>query len=264
MEIFEKTPERYWQVAGLFKKRIWGKLQRPDHIDKKVFFCLGIDLESQTLFYGLECLRTGTSKLSTEQIFKFDHITKGISLIEQILLSEQNIHNWESLIKQSEDFMTRLIPMYDQVIDYIWNDQVDIQSINNLLVPLTAKKPTPDDQYFESNKKTKALAVDLVVSYEKSLLKYKDKKKLSKKVCKTSASDDNYDVISYHLDGSEKLIKVIASKTSSLKGAMLKQTCIDASIISQEKTYIYTITNISSKRKSGMLYINKGRFDKIF
>ena len=259
---FEHAPERYWQVAGVFKKRLWGKLQRTDHLDKKIFLCLGVDLENKTLFYGLECLRTGTSKLSTEQIFKFDLYTRDFNVLQEIDFRQINTLNWNSLIAQSEEFLKKLIPLYDDVIDYIWNDVVAIKSIRNHLIPLVAKLPTPSEARVDTNKKTKALGVELVIAYEKEYLKYKGKDKLLKLVKKSSGKDDHYDITSYHLDGSEKLIKVIASKSNAIEGAIISQACIDMSVINQEKFYSYMVVNIGSKRKSGILHINKGRLDK--
>jgi len=264
MSGFDKIPERYWQVAGTFKKRIWGKLQRTEHLDKKVFFCLGIDLENNMLFYGLECLRTGTSKLSTEQIFKFDHFSKGMPLMQSISLDQVSDYSWDKLIRESTDFLSNLILVYDHIIDYIWNDGTDIKSIHNRLIPLSSKKPNPSDELIDTSNKVNSLAAELVVSYEKGYLKYKGKNKLAKKISKASKSENNYDVISRHLDGSEKLIKIIASKSPSIQGATISQSCIDSSIVHQEKSYVYMLTRISSKRKSGILNINRGRFDKIF
>ncbi len=261
---FENTPERYWQVAGVFKKRIWGKLQRKDHLDKKVFFCLGIDLERKILFYGLECLRTGTSKLSTEQIYKFDHFTKGSSVLEEIDLGQISQYNWERLIRQSQKFLNKMVPLYDQVVDYIWNDTVDVRSIDNRLIPMTAHKPSPSDESIDINKKSVSLAIDLVIDHEKAFLKYKGKNKLSKKVREVGHSNNHYDVASYHLDGTDKLIKIISSKSSSVLGATISQSSIEASIDNQQKSYLYIVCNISNKRKSGLLYISKGRFDKVF
>lgn len=261
---FDKVPERYWQVAGIFKKRIWGKIQHKEHIDKKVFLCLGVNLENSTLFYGLECLRTGTSKLSTEQIFKFDHLTKGFPILEQIRFDQINEYNWGSLVEQSEKFLSQLIPLYDQVIDYIWNDTVDIKSVHNRLLPLTAKKPLSTNGSIETTKKIKSIAIDLVIAYEKSFLKYKAKNKLSKRVSKATHSNNHYDIASYHMDGTEKLIKVIASKSSSIQGVVISQSCIDTSIVNPEKTYTYIITDLGNKRKSGILHINKGRLDRLF
>lgn len=259
---FDKIPERYWQVAGMFKKRIWGKLQRPEHLDKKIFLCLGVDLENNSLFYGLECLRTGTSKLSTEQIFKFDHFTKEVPLIEHVSLEQVSEYNWDKLIIQSEDYLSKLIHWYDLVVEYIWNDSVDIKTMHKCLIPVIAKKPSTTDASIEFNKKTQSLAVDLVVTYEKGFLKYKGKKNLSKNVSKINHSEDPYDVHSYHMDGTDKLIKIIASKSSSIQGAIITQSSIEASIVEHEKSYLYTITNLSNKRKSGILHISKGRFDR--
>lgn len=260
---FEDTPERYWQVAGVFKKKLWGKLQHTDHLDKKIFLCLGIDLENETLFYGLQCLRTGTSRLSTEQIFKFDLYTRDFNTLEKIDFNQINELNWQSLIGQSEEFIKKLIPLYDEVINYIWNDVVEIKSIRNHLIPLVAKLPNSSKEPIETNKKIKSLGVELVIAYEKEYLKYKGKKKLLKLVKKSSASNDHYDITSYHLDGSEKLIKVIASKSNTIQGAIISQACIDVSIVNTEKYYSYAVVNIGSKRKSGILYINKGRLDKV-
>jgi len=260
---FEHTPERYWQVAGLFKKRLWGKMQRTNHLDKKIFLCLGIDLENETLFYGLECLRTGTSKLSTEQIFKFDLYTRDFNTLEKINFDQINEFNWQRLIVRSEEFLKKLIPLYDEVIDYIWHDVVEIKSIRNHLIPLAAKLPKPSEALIDTNKKIKSLGVDLVIAYEKEYLKYKGKHKLLKRVKKSSSSNDHYDITSYHMDGSEKFIKVIASKSNAIQGAIISQVCIDVSIVNTEKYYSYVVVNIGSKRKSGILHINKGRLDKV-
>ena len=85
---YHKEPERYWQVAGSFKQYTWGKLFLPQHKDKKVFLTVGINLKEQCLFFGLDCLRAGTSKLSTEQILMFDHFTKDKKTITKIVISK--------------------------------------------------------------------------------------------------------------------------------------------------------------------------------
>ncbi len=260
---FDKLPERYWQVAGAFKKRIWGKLQKSEHLDKKVFLCLGVDLENQSLFYGLECLRTGTAKLSTEQIFKFDYLTKDVALLEYISFDQASTYDWGKLLEESEELLSKLVLWYDKVIDYIWSDVVDIKSTYKCIIPVNERVlPTAGEQ-IDFDKKTQSLAVDLVISYEKEYLKYKGKKDLSKNVAKSNQEKEHYDVLSYHLDGSEKLIKVIASKSSSIQGAIITQSSIEASLLAQDKSYLYIITNLSKKRKSGVLHITKGRFDKM-
>jgi hypothetical protein len=260
---FETTPERYWQVAGAFKKRIWAKLSHPMHQDKKVFLCVGIDLENRNLFYGLECLRTGTSKLSTEQIYKFDHFTKKNTLIQTVKFDELNEYTWKRLIKQSDDFLSSLLPWYQHVINYIWMDMVDQKVIEKRLIPMSAKKPAPSDKVVDTNKKSTNLGIDLVVSYEKDLLKYKGKNDLAKAVAKIEPKKGSHDVHSFNIDGTDKLIKIISTKSASIQGASISQSCIESSIIHQEKSYLYILTNISTKRKAGLLHISKGRFDKI-
>ena len=256
---FVSTPERYWQVAGTFKKRIWGKLQHQDLVDQKVFLCLGVDLEKETLFYGLECLRTGTSKLSTEQIYKFDLFTKGLNIMCEIPLVDLAQTPWHEVVNKSSNYLKKLISVYHSSVEYIWKDKVNLKEVQNKLLPLSVKKPQESEEILDTNKKTNALALELVIRYEKDYLKYKGKKELAKKISK----DKLFDVSSYELDGSKKKIKLIASNSASIQGALIGQSEVDYSIVSPDHSYLYIITKLNMKKKSGLLFISKGRLDRV-
>lgn len=263
---YHKEPERYWQVAGIFKQYTWGKLFFPQHKNKKVFLTVGVHLKENCLFYGLDCLRSGTSKLSTDQILMFDHYTKDKNTIVKIPLDKIGSTSWNKLVKDTTEFFKQLEPLYSEVVDYIWYNQVNLSSISHQLLRI---KP---DMYFfskkgiDSNSELQQLAVSLVVDHERDSLEFSGKTNLASAI-KTLENEDNsnvYDVHSFNNDGSDKYIKIISSNNNSVSGFKLSESDVQQSIKDIDKSYIYGVFNLSFKQKSGNLIIKKGAFHQVF
>ncbi|MDH5367500.1 MAG: hypothetical protein OEW67_10965 [Cyclobacteriaceae bacterium] len=263
---YHKEPERYWQVAGVFKQYTWGKLFFPQHQNKKVFLTVGINLKEMCLFYGLDCLRSGTSKLSTDQILMFDHYTKDKNTIVKIPLDKIGNTSWNTLVKDTTEFFKQLEPLYSEVVDYIWYNQVNLSSISHQLLRIN-----PDIHFFtkkggDSDKELQHLAISLVVDYERDSLEFSDKSNLASAIKTLENEEDTnvYDIHSFNNDGSDKYIKVISSNNSSISGFKLSESDVQRSIVDEDKSYIYGVFNLSMKQKSGNLIIKKGAFNKVF
>lgn len=258
-----EEPERYWQVAGTFKPFLWGKLYNHEHHDKKVFFCVGIDLRHKTVFYGLDCLRSGSNKLTAEQLLKFDHYTAGETLRHEIPLKEVGSYNWDKLNELASTFIEKHQSLYKELVAYIWGNQVDISSIRNKLLKVKFDKNQFSKEQYEGNDKLTKSGLQFVLDYEIDTLLLRNKVELAKqvKLMKNKGEAATYDIRSYNLDGSLKLIKVITSKSFSIDGFKLSSAMIDKSAEAPERSYLYIVLGCSKKRKSGLLMVRKGSFE---
>lgn len=260
---YHKEPERYWQVAGSFKQYTWGKLFMPQHKDKKVFLTVGIDLKEQCLFYGLDCLRAGSSKLSTEQILMFDHFTKDKKTITKLPLKNLESVTWKTLIEASSSFLVELEPLYSEVVDYIWYNHVEIEHIAHQLIKVKPDASLASKKGISTNGDVQETAINLVVDYERDSLEFSGKSNLASAI-KTLGNDEGsnvYDVHSFNTDGSDKYIKVIGSANNSISGFQLRDVDINRSLNNPDKSYLYTVLNLSTKNKSGHLLVKKGPYD---
>lgn len=260
---YHKEPERYWQVAGSFKQYTWGKLFMPQHKDKKVFLTVGINLKEQCLFYGLDCLRSGSSKLSTEQILMFDHFTKDKKTIAKLPLNKLGSVTWTSLMEASTSFLVELEKLYSEVVDYIWYNHVELENIEHQLIKVKSNPTFFSKKGIVTNGNIQDTAIDLVIDYERDSLEFSGKSNLASAI-KTLGNDEGsnvYDVHSFNTDGSDKYIKVIASANNSISGFQLRDVDIKRSIDNPEKSYLYKVLNLSTERKAGHLVIKRGSFD---
>ena len=262
---YELEQERYWQVAGSFKQFTWGKLFLPGQSEKKIFLTIGISLREECIFYGLDCLRSGTLKLSTEQILMFDHYTKHRNNLKKIALKDLEGYSWSKLIAETSSFLKEQEGLYFELLDYIWNNTVDISKAEHQLIRVKQDEFYLSKEGMNSGIETQQLAINLVIDFERDTLEYLNKPHLASsiKLLENEEGSNVYDIHSFNSDGSDKYIKVVASTNNSIAGFPLTDTDIERSIEHSDKTYLYSVINLSEERKSGHLIIQKGAFNSL-
>ena len=98
---FVMERERYWQVAGKYKSFTWAKIKHKKYIDEQVFFSVGVDINAGKLVFKLDCLRSGTHKLSNFDIRKFDYYTENFNCYTEIDKTLGESIGWDTILEMS-------------------------------------------------------------------------------------------------------------------------------------------------------------------
>jgi len=266
-EDFTKEPERYWQVAGLFKTYTWGKLLKPNHKDKRVFFSFGIDFLQQRLFYNLDCQRSGSNKLSTEQIRKFDYFIDGRgTLRNEIKFKDLKKLDWNKLVKFLNKFVKKYQKLYDEVISYIWYDEVIIKNFKNKLIEVKSLNDYQESDQNEienlNSSKLNKKGNLLIINFERWQLERQGKTDLAKKVKFLDSNLKDFDILSYQPDGNKKWIRSKTITDKNIGQFSISKKDIQLSIDDDQDIYFYLIFDYKKSHNSGKLIIKKGDFNK--
>lgn len=266
-EGFITEPERYWQVAGNFKDFTWGKILKAVHKDKRVFFAMGVDFEKKALFYRLDCLRSGSAKLSEEYIQKFDYFMADQNISFHIPFTALKDHNWDSISKAMQQFIKEKASLYDAVIDFIWLGQVHFAMPNKLLEVKSAPSVIthPQEEWVDKSKDESA-GLALILRYEKTLLRLQGKEELASKVVLRQELIDtsgHYDILSFHSDGSPKHIIAKVTRAHTVHGFDIDIEEIAQSQANSSQTYLYIVHLFERKENSGRLLKKRGDLNKI-
>lgn len=249
---YELEPERYWQVAGRFKTFTWAKLYKEEYKDKQVFFSVGLDVVNEEYVIKLDCLRSGTHKLSNGDIRKFDLYLRDIINEHRIPISYSDLLNWNTLNQAARSVFEDLEQMYINVVQYIFFDNCDVSEKSNTLFLLSNEYKST-----QANLKTVDThrLLSLVIEYEKFTLSHAGKESLANNV---ELDDDGVgNIKSYELDGYEKqiLVKGINGGTSS--PINLSDTEI-AALTNRDHMYLYHVVEFDESTGCGKLIIRKG------
>ncbi len=261
LEGFDVEQERYWQVAGSFKKFTWAKLYRKNLKDEKVFFAVGVDIKDQSLFMKLDCQRTGSNKLSNEQIERFDYFLSGRAKLEKIIrITVEETLDWDFLITSTNKFFNKRVSLYNKVIDYLWNDEVDTKFIENKFVLVHKSTSSGSDKMplWKNKDKTIKKVLQGIVEYESKMLTMQGRKNLIKNI-KILGGDHPFDIKSITSDEKDKWVKCMVENS----GIPISKETIEAIKEQHENHYLYYILDYNKKNNSGKLMIKKGRFDKL-
>lgn len=261
LEGFEYEQERYWQVAGAFKKFTWAKFYRKRFKDKKVFFAVGVDIKKQSLFMKIDCQRTGSNKMSTELIERFDYfLANRAKLVKIIQFTKEETLDWVFLISSTNKFFDKRVNLYDEVIDYLWNDEVDTKLIENkfVLVHKYSANNAGKKLLWKNKDKTLKLVLQGIVDYETKMLAMQGRKDLIKNI-KILNHENPFDIKSITNNEKGKWIKCVVEGN----GIPISKETIEASKVENKDHYLYYIMDYNKKNNSGKLMIKKGRFDKM-
>ena len=261
LEGFEYQQERYWQVAGAFKKFTWAKFYRKRLKDKKVFFAVGVDIKDQSLFMKLDCQRTGSNKMSGEMIERFDYFLANRAKLEKIIrFTKKDTVDWVFLIASTNKFFEKRVNLYDEVIDYLWNDEVDTKLVENkfVLVHKSFENKSGKNLLWENKDKTHKKVLQGIVDYEAKMLAMKGRKDLIKNI-QILNHPNPFDIKSITNKEKGKWIKCVVEGN----GIPISKESIDASKVENKDHYLYYIIDYNKKNNSGKLMIKKGRFDRM-
>lgn len=250
-------PERYWQVAGHFKTFTWTKFKHKKHVDKQIFFSVGIDIVASKLILKLDCLRSGSHKLSNYDIRKFDYYTENLSYLTEVdkLLAEHV--GWETIVDMSIAFIADLEAAYLGVVDYIWGGKIDLSSFKDKLFNVL-----PENAQYSSSENGDILpdllyntVLDGIVRYEQYMLAHADKTDLAALV--KFSFDQITQIESYEFDGQHKQIYVVASTGGPSTPFNISEE-LRQLLINNDHAYIYQVYDYNDQTNCGKMVIRKG------
>ena len=249
--------ERYWQVAGHFKSFTWAKIKHKNHADKQLFFSVGIDIGGGKLIFKLDCLRSGTHKLSNYDIRKFDYYTENLHCVSEIGSDLGRHINWQTMQDLSKAFIKDYESVYLGVIDYIWGGKIDISLFKDKLFNIL-----PENAKFSQSKPGEPLpeilynrVLDGVVRYEQYMLTHANKEDLAALVKFTF--DKITQIDSFEFDGQHKRIYVVASTGGPTTPFEISEA-LNQLLATNEHAYLYQIYDYHEGSNCGKLVIHKG------
>jgi hypothetical protein len=205
--------ERYWQVAGNFKSFTWAKLKHNTHQDIQIFFSVGVDIRASKIIIKLDCLRSGTHKLSNYDIRKFDYYTERFNCVTEIGSEIGEVVGWDSILNVSREFIKDFEPVYLGVVNYIWGSKIDLDGFNNKVFSVKHEEIKKSGKHGEPLPEILYNTVlDSVIRYEQYMLSHADKDDLAALVKFTF--DDLCQINSFEFDGQHKQIYVVANTGS--------------------------------------------------
>lgn len=246
--------ERYWQVAGHFKTFTWAKLTREEYQDKHVFFSVGVDVKKQEFVIKLDCLRSGTNKLSNQDIRKFDYFTGSYKCVNKLSIDYFALLNWETLTQIAREVIKELEPVYVGAIQYLFEDKLEVGNFQDRLFPMSDKYHSNATAGEGEIAEDKIYA--LVMLHEQFMLEQAGKPELIKFI-KPTVPGQNYDIASFELDGTPKEIIVVASSGGTEAPFPLTAKQIEL-LHDEDHAYLYQVVEYTKDTNSGKLLVRKG------
>jgi len=252
--ILEK--ERYWQVAGNFKSFTWAKIKHKKHKEAQVFFSVGVDIAASKIILKLDCLRSGTHKLSNYDIRKFDYYTEKFNCITSIDNKIGDFVGWESILAISKEFINDFEAVYLGVVNYIWGSKIDLELFSNKVfnvkteeVKKTSKvgEPLADILY--------NTVLDGIIRYEQYMLAHADKDDLAALV--KFDFEGLYQIASFEFDGQHKQIYVVAN-TGSFSTPFTISEELRQLMAENDHVYIYQVYDYNESTGCGKFIVRKG------
>jgi len=257
MDDYVMERERYWQVAGHYKSFTWAKIKHNKYAKEQVFFSVGIDIANAKLVFKLDCLRSGTHKLSNFDIRKFDYYTENLNCTTEVNRTLGENTGWDSILAMSKAFIIDYEKVYLGVIEYILGGKISLNLFKDKLfniLPENAKfstgeigEPLPDLLY--------NTVLDGVIRYEHYMLSHADKLDLAALV--KFSFDGITQIESFEFDGQHKQIYVVAG-TGSLYTPFEISEELRQLLINNDHAYIYQIYDYNETTNCGKMVIRKG------
>ena len=109
-----------WNVSGNIKGYSWVRLWLKSYNNSKVYFIIGASSKSTGLVYKIDCQREGSDKLNAKEIQKVDEFIS-LHKIKPVHISYDEItsYNWDTLTKQTVEFINHLMPQFKELSDLI-------------------------------------------------------------------------------------------------------------------------------------------------
>jgi len=249
--------ERYWQVAGHFKSFTWAKIKHKNHVDKQVFFSVGVDVKAEKLVFKLDCLRSGTHKLSNFDIRKFDYYTQQFNCSTEINKTLGKALGWDTISEMSQAFMKDFEAVYLGVTAYIWGGKLKLGLFNDKFFSIEA-----ENAQFSSHKPGKPLVdllfnlvLDGVLRYEQYMLNHADKADLAALV--RFSFDKITHIDSFEFDGQHKQIFIVAGTGGPTTPFDLSEE-LRQLLTDNDHAYLYQVYDYNEANNTGKLVIRKG------
>lgn len=228
---YEIKLDNNWQTWAKFTKYSWARICRTSDMDKKIFFTVGVSGEEEeaVLVYKLDCHYTSqnpANALRPEQSYVFKRMVKDSGAEwNEISAGDLEDYSWERLIEETRKFILHYTPLYEEVIEAVWNGEgtpaPKADSLNEQPVPpgigqLPVRvKPfgfgygdSPD--YDAENKERKSIGdagEALVIEWEKTRLINAGRPDLASAVSK-QPDWKGYDILSFSPEGDPRYIEV--------------------------------------------------------
>jgi len=246
--------ERYWQVAGRFKSFTWSKMTQKRYKSHHIFFSVGVDVENEEFIIKLDCLRSGTNKLSNLDIRKFDYFTAGYNCVNRLSVDYFPLLNWETLGQIAKEVIKELEQVYEGVVQYIFEDIVDTSNHYHKLFTMSENYHSVIDGIPIEDDWTKIY--NLIIKHEQFNLEHSGKAELNSFV-KLSLMDEPFDIDSFEIDGTPKRIIVAATSGGSDSPFLLTAEQIKL-LDDEDHVYLYQIVEYNSDLQNGKLVVRKG------
>jgi hypothetical protein len=130
---FIADPRTHWQVMGRFMRYAWGRIYKKKDSGKGVYFTVGVDYDSKTLNYKLDCQRKTPNRnasrkieLTKQQIERFDSLVSPTDAFwNEIRIEELGQWNWQRLIETTKQFIAQHEDLYEQAIQVVYGNNVE-------------------------------------------------------------------------------------------------------------------------------------------
>jgi len=206
-----------------FKPYTWARIYKTGDAYKDIFFTVGVDGLSKSLVYKLDYYFEQNSELSNSQKALCEQLIPDELRRREISLSELGQYTWKRLLDESFHFIDSNRELYDEILQSVWNDTVNVSKLKNRLikrdVPAGAWDELPErtfsfqgvdidwDHQDKIDADTGAIGEELVIEYEKKKLLDAGFPKYAAEV-KKQKDGAGYDIFSRYPDGTEKKIEV--------------------------------------------------------
>ena len=249
--------ERYWQVAGHFKSFTWAKIKHRKYVSEQLFFSVGVDIKAKKLVFKLDCLRSGTHKLSNFDIRKFDYYTENLNCITEIDKPLGEVIGWDTVFEMSQAFIEDFEPVYLGVAEYIKSGKIDLSLFTDKIFNIL-----PENAKFSSSKAGEPLpellfniVLDSIVRYEQYMLNHADKSDLAALI--KFSFDGITQIESFEFDGQHKQIYVVACIGGPTTPFELSEE-LRQLLSENDHAYIYQVYDYDETSNCGKMVMRKG------
>ncbi len=145
-----------WQISGKFKKYSFVRVYKQKDKNSKIFFSFGVDSESKSLVYKLDCQHSQYNPkhaLLPEQVSAIKNLISGTSAEwNQINQNDLISLDWEKLRQVTIDFIGRYEFLYEEAIELVKeisteNSKELSDSLPEFPVPKIAFDKLPEKKY---------------------------------------------------------------------------------------------------------------------
>lgn len=260
---WEDTDEGKKRVAR-FKHYTWARIYKAGDDYKDIFFSVGVDSQHKSLVYKLDYYFEKNSELSASQKELCKQlIPDEVSWIEISFERIQN-YNWIKLIDETAAFIKDNETLYDEIIQSVWNETIYVSKLKNRLIkrdiPGNGLDEIPQRTFMftgieidweQQNKdyaETGKIGEELVIEYEKRILKEAGKESLANEVRKV-LDGEGYDIFSRNIDGSEKKIEVKTTTSNAETAFPISITEIAFSELNASSYALYRVFNLDKVKR---------------